>query len=227
MRTLRLLPALALATASLTSFAAPPDINDLPGNYFLQGVREVGSELWLGKNGKFQFMLIYGSQDDGTEGIWEIKNDHIVLTPVKSPMVFRLETDSEFKAKKEPAAGSWVAVASTADILLKNIEVKFEAKSGKSAVADTNPKNGEATVTMPAGEVWARTGLRRSKSQEAWQWLAVTPERAQARIAGFRLTNPISAMTAFSSLELKADKGGLVVVDDASSLAEGVYKKGR
>lgn len=226
MRTLRLLPALALATASLTSFAAPPDIKDLPGNYFLQGVREVGSELWIGKNGKFQFTLTYGSQDDGTEGIWEIKNEHIVLTPVKSPMVFRLETDSEFK-KKEPADGTWVAVASTADILLKNIEVKFEAKSGKSAVADTNPKNGEATVNMPAGEVWARTGLRRSNSQEAWQWLALPPERAKVRIAGFRLTNPISAMTAFSSLELKADKGGLVVVDDESALAEGVYKKGR
>ncbi|MDQ1923479.1 hypothetical protein [Massilia pseudoviolaceinigra] len=227
MRTLPLLSALVLATASLTSFAAPPDINELPGNYFLQGVREVGSELWLGKNGKFQFMLIYGSQDDGTEGVWEIKNELIVLTPVKNPMVFRLETDSEFKAKKEPGAGTWVAVASTADILLKNIEVKFEAASGKSAVANTNPRNGEATVTMPAGEVWARTGLRRSNSQEEWQWLAVTPERAKARIAGFRLTNPISAMTAFESLELKVGKDGLVVADEKSALADGVYKKAK
>ncbi|NHZ99477.1 hypothetical protein [Massilia sp. CCM 8734] len=221
------LPSSVAGADKPNSSALKFDLDDLPGNYFLQGVMEVGSELWLGKNGKFQFMLTYGAQDDGNEGVWEIKDDLLVLTPVEEAMVFRLETDNEFTPKQDPEPGQWVAVCCTADIYLKNIEVRFEAASGKGMIVDTNPANGQAIVSMAEGEVWARTGLRRSGTEEAWQWLSMPPERASARIAAFRLTNPISAMTAFISMELKAGAEGLVVADEESALSEGVYKKAR
>lgn len=225
MRKLPLFSALVLATACLNSSAQALDKDSLPGNYFLKGVMEVGSEIWLGKNGKFQYMLAYGNLDQGTEGVWEIKNERVVLTSVPGPMLFRLEKETDFKPEKEPQAGTWVAVVRADDFYVKDVELTFEAQSGKSAtVSGTDPKNGQAIVTMPASEVWSRTGLRRRGSQDAWQWVAVPPARASTRIAGFRLTNQISAMTAFKSMELTAGKDGLIP-DEASGLSQGVYKK--
>ncbi|NHZ90278.1 hypothetical protein F2P45_14815 [Massilia sp. CCM 8733] len=225
MRKIALLSALVLGTACLTSSAQTIDKDTLPGNYFLKGVREVGSEIWLGKNGKFQYMLAYGNLDQGTEGVWEVKQDRVVLTSVPGPMLFRLEKETDFTPKKEPQPGTWVAVVRADDFYVKEVEVKFEAQSGKSVtVSGTVPKTGEAIAEMPASEVWVRTGLRRKGSKDEWQWVAVPPARASTRIAGFRLTNQISAMTGFASMELTVGKDGLIP-DEASGLSTGVYKK--
>jgi hypothetical protein len=42
----------------------------LAGHYYLQGVMEVGSELLLKADGRFQYMLAYGALDELASGCW-------------------------------------------------------------------------------------------------------------------------------------------------------------
>jgi len=46
---------------------------DPSGHYVLQGVREVGSELLLKPDGKFEFMLAYGAADLWAKGSCETR----------------------------------------------------------------------------------------------------------------------------------------------------------
>lgn len=66
-----LLPAFSLQAAEQASFV---------GRYYLQGVREVGSELVLRTDGSYSWMLAYGNQDHLSEGRWSRQGDRIVLT---------------------------------------------------------------------------------------------------------------------------------------------------
>lgn len=42
----------------------------MAGLYTLTGVREVGSQIQLQANGRFQYMLAYGAVDELAEGCW-------------------------------------------------------------------------------------------------------------------------------------------------------------
>ncbi len=55
------------------------------GHYYLSGVREVGSELRLEKDGRYQWFLSYGAVDQMSDGRWKIVADEIVLTPDPKP----------------------------------------------------------------------------------------------------------------------------------------------
>ncbi len=45
----------------------------LVGHYYLSGLHEVGSELLLRANGKFEYMLAYGSVDESATGRWRVQ----------------------------------------------------------------------------------------------------------------------------------------------------------
>ncbi len=49
------------------------------GHYFLEGVREVGSELLLRADGTFEFMLAYGALDESGSGTWRVEGTTVVL----------------------------------------------------------------------------------------------------------------------------------------------------
>ena len=66
-----LLPAFSLQAAEQPSFV---------GRYYLQGVREVGSELLLRTDGSYAWMLAYGNQDHASEGRWTRQGNTIVLS---------------------------------------------------------------------------------------------------------------------------------------------------
>ena len=52
---------------------------DMSGSYVLQGVREVGSELQLKKDGTFEYMLAYGAADYWAKGSWRVDKEAVVL----------------------------------------------------------------------------------------------------------------------------------------------------
>jgi hypothetical protein len=52
---------------------------DLAGHYVLQGVMEVGSELWLKPDGSFEYMLAYGAADYWAKGTWRHEGNAVVL----------------------------------------------------------------------------------------------------------------------------------------------------
>ena len=224
---MRLLPrfaAILLAAVSVTACSATAEDDKLAGHYYLQGASEVGSELVLGKDGKFSWMLSYGASDNAAQGTWQLKGKQVVLSAVAVPMAFRAFTDSELNVVKPVETGTWIAIVGIPDMgPVADVEVKFEAKSGKSAIA-MSVSNGDAIVKMPAGEQWSRAGLRRSNSQEAWSWVAVTPERAKARIAGFAIANPQSIQSGFKTLELSVEKGGLALSGPEMGI-KGLYVK--
>lgn len=65
--------------------ACADNSSTLPGHYYLEGVREVGSELLLLPSGRYQWMLAYGNLDYHSEGNWSQQQEKIVLQadPVK------------------------------------------------------------------------------------------------------------------------------------------------
>ncbi len=68
---------LALSPAQAGS-CAPADA-DLAGRYVLRGVMEVGSELALSADGRFQYMLAYGALDESAAGCWSRRGDTVTL----------------------------------------------------------------------------------------------------------------------------------------------------
>ena len=199
----------------------------LPGHYYLKGMREVGSELLLKKEGQFQWMLSYGSRDLYAEGSWQQTDNQLILlaAPPSPNPLFRLFTEKEMNIRKPAEEGRWVAIVGVPQYgPVPDIEVQFESKSGKKirAVSD---ESGDAMVKMPAREEWARAGLRRKNSKGSWQWLVIPPERAKARIAAFALDNPRDAQIApFEKMQLQIETQGLLI-DDQTTGIRGLYTK--
>ena len=61
----------------LSSFAAHSQ--DLAGSYVLHGQMEMGSELLLKPDGKFEFMLAYGAADYWAKGTWKRDGNRVIL----------------------------------------------------------------------------------------------------------------------------------------------------
>jgi hypothetical protein len=74
-------PGLALETQMLT------------GHYYLQGVHEVGSELLLHPDGRFEYFLAYGAYDESAAGTWRVQDGRVLLNTsgTATPPRFRLK----------------------------------------------------------------------------------------------------------------------------------------
>jgi hypothetical protein len=197
--------------------------HELTGQYYLNGVANVGSELVLAPSGKFQWALMYENSDRYAQGGWKQTGQQIVLTAsTQASLRFRLE---ERSPSRLPKAGIWVIPTGVPMMgPVGNVEVQFKAKSGKTASA-VSADNGDAIVTMPASEKWVRAGLRRARTTDDWQWFDLHPASAETRIALFAITNPEAiSPPAFTTLKLRQQANGLVV-DDVDMRLGGVYSK--
>ncbi len=77
-------PLISLLTALLLSAGAAlaackPGDPALAGHYYLQGVMEVGSEILLYPDGRFEFMLAYGANDQYGRGCWQVEGEALSL----------------------------------------------------------------------------------------------------------------------------------------------------
>jgi hypothetical protein len=88
------LPVLTFPWISAASAAdcAPADAT-LAGHYYLHGVMEVGSELLLLPNGRFDYMLAYGALDELASGCWSREGGSVALVASK----FETSMDDEMK----------------------------------------------------------------------------------------------------------------------------------
>lgn len=205
---------------------SPSPQSDPTGHYYLQGVREIGSELILAKSGEFQWALMYGATDLFAKGTWRIENEKIVLTAkAPAPGKFRLFDDSEFNLRKGPRYGTWVAIVGVPrQGPIPGIEVQFESMAGRSAIA-VSDGNGDAIVVMPSSEAWKRVGVRRADSGDEWVWIDVPDSRSRARIAGIAVMNPQELQRPpFKSLTLLRKDRQLVIDSDTLGF-QGVYEK--
>jgi hypothetical protein len=65
----------------------------LAGHYYLQGVHEVGSELLLHPDGRFEYFLAYGAYDESATGTWKVQDGRVLLNTAgtATPPSFRLK----------------------------------------------------------------------------------------------------------------------------------------
>jgi hypothetical protein len=220
---------LLLVIAPLASASDPSSrpASSMAGHYYLEGgPTDVGSQLVLRNSGQFEWALMYGAADYSAKGSWQRSGKRLVLlsTPTPEP-VFRMFGKGDYHITKPAESGLWIAIVGVPNVgPVADMEVRFEAASGKSVTAVSKP-NGDAIVKMPSTEVWKRTGLRRAGSATPWQWFPTAPERSQARLVGFILTNLDAVQhSPFTSLTLKVEGRGLVI-DDPESRLRGTYAR--
>jgi hypothetical protein len=68
-----------LAAAAAAQAACAPGDPVLSGTYFLDGEREVGSEVRLYPDGQFEFALAYGALDQYGQGCWTVAGKTVTL----------------------------------------------------------------------------------------------------------------------------------------------------
>lgn len=197
--------------------AEPATAKSLAGHYYLQGVREVGSELLLKADGSFEWFISYGSVDQFARGRWSVAQDQLELRSVgpEHAPVFRLFSEEEMRVRHPAEAGTWVAIVGMPQVgPMPGAEVTFETKSGKRVTAVTDAY-GDAVAEMPAGEVWLRAGLRRKDSQDALQWFRIPAVRAKQHLAAFAVNDAeFLRLPAFQQMHFQVRGKQLVVVSD-------------
>ncbi|MBN9662772.1 MAG: hypothetical protein J0H49_31530 [Acidobacteria bacterium] len=97
---------------------------DLAGHYVLRGAHEVGSELLLKADGRFEYMLAYGAADYSAKGSWRRQEGAVVLnTQAPDLPAFRMvKTESS----KEEFARIWVRAANGQAVPHIRVAVKAE-----------------------------------------------------------------------------------------------------
>lgn len=217
-----------LCTLSHSALAVDAPDGKLVGHYYLEGVTEVGSELLLKKDGTFEWALSYGAVDQLANGKWTMSGKQVKLLasgPEGEPVftLFSEEDTRRLVSPDEDPPGQWKAeIGIPGAGGMPDVEIRFEAKSGKSAIAVTG-RRGEAIVKMPAAEIWVRAGLRRKQSQAHYQWFTIPAARAQARAAAFTPGDPKwLGNQGFNTLDFTIVEGGLKASAD-SALSRGVY----
>ncbi|MFV0624234.1 hypothetical protein ACBY01_09520 [Sphingomonas sp. ac-8] len=68
-----------IAALLMVPVAALAEPEGLAGHYYLSGMTEVGSELLLRDDGRYQWMLAYGALDVAAEGRWSRSGDTLTL----------------------------------------------------------------------------------------------------------------------------------------------------
>lgn len=75
----------AVAMSGADTKDVPAAARAVVGHYYLEGAREVGSELLLRPDGQFQFMLTYGALDETGEGTWTRDGADVILQSAGEP----------------------------------------------------------------------------------------------------------------------------------------------
>jgi hypothetical protein len=96
---------------ALCAFVAPMALQaahaDPVGHYYLEGVRETGSELRLKPDGRYDWYMSYGALDLFSEGIWRQAGTDVVLTvDTRNPKaaVFKVEAWEAWNERAEEKA---------------------------------------------------------------------------------------------------------------------------
>jgi hypothetical protein len=128
-----------LLTAALSFCTIAPKLAraDSPvGHYTLRGLREVGSDLVLYENGRFEYMLAYGSYDEYAKGTWKRDGQRVILNSEgkDAPVKFTLK-----QTETRPEPGIFVLVNNKAGRGIASIDVmlQFDGNDVKTGYTQT------------------------------------------------------------------------------------------
>ena len=131
----------ALAVAQTGNFA---------GHYYLQNLREVGSELLLKPDGTFQFALAYGAADYSANGTWKAQGGAVILNSaaVKDAAPFKLVRS---EANREPAIVVHLQAPNGRGV--PNIDVILGTANGPSKASTDSSGDAEFPKDSPVKSV--------------------------------------------------------------------------
>lgn len=179
----------------------------LPGHYYLSGVTEVGAEILLRPNGKFEYSLAYGAVDEYAKGEWTVWNQQVI---------FRSQESQRKAASLQPSTDA-VPVTLPQGQLLVDLRHGGESIAGLNVVA-----LGEAPIKVhgETGEQGWRTPFSGPVRHIAvshpeidrGRWMVYAVPMADALRGSFQLDfdPPIAATKGFNAT--------LVVEDDTLTL---------
>ena len=126
----------------------------LPGHYYLQGVREVGSELVLSEDGSFDYLMSYGAVDISASGAWRSDGKQVYLdTPPLQPF----SALAGVRAGGEPARPDNLTVRVYYQGRLVRADVAMSSASDDYAGAprESEGEDGVSAPVASAGELRA------------------------------------------------------------------------
>jgi len=153
----------------------------LPGHYYLTGVREVGAEILLHPDGKFQYSMAYGAVDQFAEGSWKVWNKKVV---------FRSKSAKASEAALRPAADASPVTLPPGQLL---VDLRYKGKSipeFKVALLGDAPRKAEG-VTGEEGWQTTFSGPVRQIAVSHWKidggkWLVYDVAAADAQRNSFQ-----------------------------------------
>lgn len=190
----------ATRRASAKGASSPGTMASLPGHYYLHGVREVGSELQLSKDGRFDYVMSYGAVDVFAQGTWRSDGKRVYLdTPPIEPLSViagvRAQTQTD-----DPADRLTVRVYAqnrpvNVKVAMSSADTDYAARSSKrnnSAEADPEDAGGVAAPIAP-GALKALAVFLPLPSGERWHMVDIAPIDPAARSIRIDLALPESA----------------------------------
>ena len=177
---------------TLVLLASAANAADFAGHFYLQNVREVGSELLLKPDGTFEYMLAYGAADYWAKGTWRAEENAVILdsgagTPKPAFRLVRSE------AKK--IAGVRILVLAPNGRPVPNIDVALvddgepaEARTGSDGAAVLNAKRPQSVVFRVRVYRYESAPIALEPKRNEFQFEINGDEVTQVRFRGERLT---------------------------------------
>lgn len=179
----------------------------LPGHYYLTGVREVGAELLLRPDGRFQYSMAYGAVDEFAQGSWKVWNQQVV---------FRSEAEPTQLASMRPASDAPAVTVAAGQV---QVDLRYKGKSVPGfkvvllgdapfkAEGRTGAKGWRATFSAPVRQIMvSHPEANHSK------WLVYTVPAADAQRGSYQMDYlpPTAALSSFN-YTLDVSEGNLVL----------------
>ena len=120
-------------------------VKTMTGEYYLEGVREVGSGFKLNADSSFEFFFSYGALDRYGAGTWQIKDGKVVLNSKPQP-----EKDFAMVASSiRPGNKTTIRIIENNAMLLPYVTAVVRYKEGE----DTLRTDSQGMITFPMKEV--------------------------------------------------------------------------
>ena len=177
---------------TLMLLASAVNAADFTGHYYLQNVREVGSELMLKPDGTFEYMLAYGAADYWAKGTWRAEESAVILdsgagTPKPAFRLVRSE------AKNIPGVRIFVLAPNgrpvpNIDVALVNDGEPAEARTDADGAALLNAKRPQSVVFRVRVYRYESAPIVLDPTRNEFQVEINGDEITQVRFRGERLT---------------------------------------
>jgi protease II len=106
------------------------------GDYYLEGVREVGSGFCFNPDHTFEFFFSYGAIDRMSTGNWAQKGDSLILNTPRKPATDFMLTTSRLQSKKQLT----IRVKDENTMILGYIYCRIETTEGNVLEANSDQK---------------------------------------------------------------------------------------